>query len=405
MTDALPVHAGTLDARDRALVQELAYGTVRWRIRIDALLARLMRHPPDDVFTHALLAVGLYQLMNMRIPEHAAVAATVSAAPVKLRGLVNGVLRNAARRRGELEAAVDEDPSASTAHPEWLLRALQRDWPDDWQSIVASDNEPAPMTLRVNLNRTRRDEYIAALERAGIVGHMFAHTDEGVVLEAPRPVTVLPGFADGLVSVQDGAAQFAAHLLDAGPGMRVLDACAAPGGKTGHILERTPGLAGLVAVESDPERIGRIHENLARLGVPARVVLGDAARPSDWWDGTPFDRILLDAPCSATGVIRRHPDIRLLRRASDIATFAAGQVALLEAVWPMLAPGGRLVYATCSVLRQENEGVIDAFAAAHAAVRVETIDAGWGCPTHRGRQVLPGQDGMDGFHYACLSWN
>jgi 16S rRNA (cytosine967-C5)-methyltransferase len=318
--------------------------------------------------------------------------------------LVNGVLRNSVRKRGELDAVVANDPVATTAHPAWLIDALQRDWPEDWRSIIEANNTPAPMTLRVNLSRVSRDEYLAILEQAGIGASPFAHAHEGVVLDKPLPVGALPGFDQGLVSVQDGAAQLAAALLDARDGMRVLDACAAPGGKTCHILEREPHPTQLVAVESDPARIGRIHENLTRLGRSAQVVLGDAARPVDWWDGERFDRILLDSPCSATGVIRRHPDIRLLRRASDIDAFAAQQASLIEALWPLLAANGRFVYATCSVLRPENESVIAAFVSTRCDVTVEPVEASWGRATPCGRQVLPGEDGMDGFHYACLSW-
>ena len=398
LADALPPLLQGLPERDRGLAQELAYGTVRWRIQLDALLAPLLARRPSSAFAAALLAVGLYQLRRTRIPEHAAVSATVAAAPQRLRGLVNAVLRNAQRRADELDAAIAGDAVASSAHPRWLLERLQRDWPDDWSAIVDANNTPAPMTLRA---RDDRDAYLGALAAAGIDASPAPHAPMGIVLDDAVAVSRLPGFAEGRVSVQDGAAQLAAGLLDAAPGSAVLDACAAPGGKTCHLLERAPSIT-LTAVEVDAERAQRIDESLARLGLAAQVVVADAADPAAWWDGTPFARILLDAPCSATGVIRRHPDIRALRRPTDIAALAARQHALLTALWPLLADGGRLLYATCSVLRAENDEVVAAFIADHDDARIEAIDAGWGRQTEFGRQILPGQDGMDGFYYACL---
>ncbi len=394
----MPPLLQALPERDRGLAQELAYGTVRWRGQLDALLAPLLERRPSSAFVSALIAVGLYQLRWTRIPEHAAVSATVAAAPQRLRGLVNAVLRNAQRRAAELDAAIAEDAVAQSAHPAWLLERLRHDWPADWAAIVAANNTPGSMTLRA---RDDRDAYLDALAAARIAAKPAPHAPMGIVLAEPVAVTRLPGFADGRVSVQDGAAQLAADLLDAQPGSAVLDACAAPGGKTGHILERDPTVA-LTAVEVDAQRAQRIDESLERLGLTARVVVADAAQPEGWWDGQPFARILLDAPCSATGVIRRHPDIRWLRRPSDIATLAARQRALLDALWPLLAEDGRLLYATCSVLRAENDEVIAAFIAATQDAQVEAIDAGWGRQTDYGRQILPGQDGMDGFYYACL---
>ncbi|MCA1798367.1 MAG: 16S rRNA (cytosine(967)-C(5))-methyltransferase RsmB [Xanthomonadaceae bacterium] len=277
------------------------------------------------------------------------------------------------------------------------LDALRADWPADWEAITVANNSPAPMTLRAR----ERDAYLTELTAAGIAAMPAPHARDGIVLDESVGVDVLPGFADGRVSVQDASAQLAADLVDAAPGMRVLDACAAPGGKACHLLERTPDLT-LVAVERDARRLTRVHENLARLRLAATVVHGDAATPGAWWDGKPFDRILLDAPCSATGVIRRHPDIRLLRRESDIPALAELQRELLAALWPLLAPGGVLVYATCSVLAAENDAAVDAFIAAQPGASATPFAAEWGHPTLRGRQVLPGQDGMDGFYYACL---
>lgn len=397
LTEVLPPLLARSPQRDRGLVQELVYGTVRWQLRLDAWLSALLQHRPSGAYVNALLAVGLYQLRYTRVPAHAAVAATVSAAPAKMRGLVNAVLRNAQRRAAELDALAEADPVARTAHPRWLLDALRADWPDDWEAVIAANNEPAPMTLRAR----GRDEYLAELAAAGIAAAPAPHARDGIVLEEAVAVGALPGFGEGRVSVQDAAAQLAADLVDAAPGMRVLDACAAPGGKACHLLERTRDLT-LVAVERDAGRLARVHENFARLHLTAVVVHGDAAAPDAWWDGVPFDRILLDAPCSATGVIRRHPDIRLLRRHADIPALADLQRRLLVALWPLLAPGGLLVYATCSVLAAENDATIDAFLAAQPGAAATPFTASWGRATRHGRQVLPGQDGMDGFYYACL---
>ena len=397
LAEALPPLLPALPERDRGLAQELAYGTVRWRLQLDALLAPLLQQRPDPA-AHALLAVGLYQLRATRIPEHAAVSATVAAAPQRLRGLVNAVLRNAQRRVVELDAAIADDPVALSAHPAWLLDALQHDWPDDWRAIVDANNTPGPMTLRV---RGPRDAYRAELAASGIAAAPAPHARDGLELADAVPVARLPGFEAGRVSVQDAAAQLAADLVDPQNGDAILDACAAPGGKTCHLLERAPA-AVVTAVELDPARARRIDESLARLALAARVVVADAAQPEAWWDGRPFARILLDAPCSATGVIRRHPDIRALRRASDIGALAARQRELLDALWPLLADGGVLVYATCSVLRAENDAVVGAFVAANGDATARSIDAGWGRATTHGRQILPGQDGMDGFYYACL---
>lgn len=401
---------------DRALVQELAYGVLRWRPRLEALLRPLLTRAlkAKDQDIACLLLVGLYQLTRTAIPAHAAVHATVEA--VRATGkpwavpVVNAVLRAYQRRRDELEALADAEPAGRYAHPAWLIDALRTDWPKDWERILAANNERPPFALRVNARQTSVAAYRAELDAAGMSHRILPFTEHGLFLERPVAVERLPGFAAGEVSVQDAAAQLAAQLLDAAPGMRVLDACAAPGGKTAHILERSEP-AELVALDIDAARVQRIEENLQRLGLTARVVVGDAGRPADWWDGHPFERILLDAPCSATGVIRRHPDIKSLRRAADIATLADAQARLLEAVWPLLAPGGMLLYATCSVLRRENEAQISEFLQRHADAREHPLEAEWGCAARHGRQILPGDGsaccdeggaGMDGFYYAAI---
>jgi 16S rRNA (cytosine967-C5)-methyltransferase len=306
------------------------------------------------------------------------------------------VLRRYQRERAELDSVLEADAEARFSHPAWLLAELERDWPSDWQRICDANNAAAPMWLRVNTRRTQRDRYLEKLRVAGIAARPSAEVATAVVLESPQPVDELPGFVAGEVSVQDVAAQRAAEFLDLASGQRVLDACAAPGGKTGHILEACPGLDEVWALDRDPARLARVRENLARLGLDATVVAGDATRPETWWDGKPFDRILLDAPCSAVGVIRRHPDIKVLRRPEDVARAVELQAALLQALWPLLRPGGRLVYATCSVLRRENDAQIAAFSSAAGAIDAAGTEAPGRC------QTLPGDADGDGFYYACL---
>jgi 16S rRNA (cytosine967-C5)-methyltransferase len=396
-------------------VQALAYGTVRWLPELDALLGRLTapRRGRLEPEVRALALVGLFQLLHARTPAHAAVAETVEAARrlgrPRAAGLVNAVLRRCQREGPALLEAVRREPAARFAHPAWLIRRLAADWPGRESALLEAGNAPPPMWLRVNVARIARDDYCARLASAGLAAEPCEFAPAALKLAEPVDVAALPGFAEGEVSVQDAAAQLAAPLVAAGAGMRVLDACAAPGGKACHVLESTPGLGELVAVELDPGRAGRIRDNLARLGLEARVVVADATRPESWWDGRPFHRILLDVPCSGTGVIRRHPDIKLLRREDDIAAFAATQRALLEAAWPLLAPGGRLVYSTCSILQAENEAVVAGFlAAGRGAVDVTEsarlsvhgrLPAGGPGP---GLALPTGALDTDGFYYACL---
>ncbi|OGT19076.1 MAG: 16S rRNA (cytosine(967)-C(5))-methyltransferase [Gammaproteobacteria bacterium RBG_16_57_12] len=397
-----------INTSETSLLRELCYGTLRWQRRLDGVLRPLLNKPlrRKDGDIHALLLIGLYQLMYLRIAPHAAVAETVAAAVALnkewAKGLVNAVLRNYLRQAGELEARADRQEEARYAHPAWLIEQLKQSWPACWQAILDANNERPPMTLRINRCRTTRDDYLVKLAQAGMAASVLPHVAEAIALERPVPVETLPGFAAGLVSVQDGAAQLAAHLMDLRPGQRVLDACAAPGGKTCHMRELEPALATLIALDSDAVRLSLIEENLKRLQLAATVVSGDAGTPAPWWDGMGFDRILLDAPCSATGVIRRHPDIKALRHAEDIAALAQTQHNLLEALWPLLVPGGRLVYATCSVLPRENEEQVQAFLARHDDAREIAPAGDWGEPRPAGRQIFPGYGGMDGFYYACV---
>ena len=395
-----------LDPRDKALAQELAFGTLRYLQRLDAWLEHVAARPPRDVDVRALVLIGLYQLGFTRIPPHAAVATTVdltrSLGKPWAAGFVNAALRRFAAER---DAILDVDLAATArlAHPAWLLAELERSWPAAWECIARANLERPPMTLRVNTRRISRRRYLDDLSNGGIPARPTRHSAEGVVLESPRGVESVPGFGDGLVSVQDEAAQLAAPLLDAPRRSRVLDACAAPGGKTAHIVERGAGTVEVVALDDDPRRITDLGRTLTRLGLSAHAQLGDAANPHAWWDGRPFDRILLDAPCSGTGVIRRHPDIKVLRRPSDIETMARRQSAMLRALWPLLVRGGRLLYATCSVLPRENESIIEDFLAHQVGAEALGIDTAWGRPAGHGRQILPGDDAMDGFFYAALA--
>jgi 16S rRNA (cytosine967-C5)-methyltransferase len=407
LADLLPPLLTALPERERALCQELCYGVCRWQPRLE-VLARLLLSKAlkaKDLDIHCLILLGLYQLEGMNIPAHAAVAETVAA--VKRRnkpwagGLVNAVLRRYQREQAELNALIEADPVAASAHPKWLLEAIRSDWPEQWPAIVQANNERPPMTLRVNRRHHSRERYLALLKTAGIAALAAAHAPDAITLEQPVGVERLPGFTEGHVSVQDSAAQLAAGLLRLAPGQRVLDACAAPGGKTGHILESADGLE-VIAIDQEARRLQRVEENLQRLGLQASLVVADAANPTPWWDGQPFDRILLDAPCSATGVIRRHPDIKLLRRAEDIAQLVKLQGQILQALWLLLKPGGLLLYATCSTLRRENEQQVANFLAGQEDARELTLQVAWGQRVSVGRQILAGQDGMDGFYYACL---
>lgn len=396
---ALPALAQT---QDQAFVQALCYGVIRHFYRLDFILRQLLDKPLKDAYVKALALVGLYQLAFMRVKPHAAVSETVRAARKKAwaKALINALLRTYLREREALERNADQQPDIVSGHPDWLVEKITRDWPEQAQSILRQNNLQAPMVLRVNLAKTHRADYLRRLAESGIAAEPVAGCDSALVLDQPVAIGQLPGFADGWVSVQDAAAQWAAELLAVEAGQRVLDVCAAPGGKTGHILERYPRLQELVALDIDAARLRRVDDNLRRLGLSATLLTGDATRPEDWWDGRPFDRILLDAPCSGLGVIRRHPDIKLLRRAEDIDALQALQSAILHAVWPLLARGGLLLYATCSVLKQENERQIEDFLTRHDDAVARPFTADWGRAAGTGRQILTGDAGMDGFFYA-----
>ncbi len=405
----LPGGLDELDkAADRAFAAEIINGVLRDYYLLDACLNRLLDKPlrRKESVVRMLLLTGLYQLNAMRVPAYAAIKETADAARDLGKswavGLVNAILRRWQRESDRHLLAVKKDAQATSGHPQWMLGRLQQDWPEHWQSITTANRQRAPMTLRVNRLQTDVASYREQLAQAGIESSALSGSDCAVILDRPMDVYQLPGFMQGLVSVQDGAAQLAAVLLDSQPGMTVLDACAAPGGKTAHILERTAGLE-LLALDSDAQRAGRINETLERLGLSARVVVADAATPDDWWDGRQFDRILLDAPCSATGVIRRHPDILLLRQDQDIDRLVQTQAEILNALWQLLKPGGIMLYATCSILKPENEHQLTAFLSNHDDAKEVMIEGSWGHAATAGRQILPGDNNMDGFYYARIT--
>jgi 16S rRNA (cytosine967-C5)-methyltransferase len=396
----------------RASVRAVTLGSVRWYLSLEPLAVRLLQGKPLAPVLRTLLVAALHQLDHSRNPPATTVSSAVDAVRLlrqpRAAAMINALLRRYLRERESLQAAVRKDAQAASAHPAWLLEALQRQYPSLWQRIVDADNAHPPMTLRIDLSRTTRDAYLGRLQQHGIDSRTVPWAPSALVLDVPRPVGDLPGFAEGLVSVQDAGAQLAAGLLQVEPGQRVLDACAAPGGKTGALLEAAAEPIELTAVDIDAGRLELIAQNLSRLRRQARLVAADLRTDISWWEGVPFDRILLDAPCSSTGVIRRHPDIRLLRRSGDIPGFAATQRRLLERCLSLLRPGGRLLYSTCSLLAEENDAVVEAVLAANPAA--QQTSAGMRAelpPWFKGRlgvQLLPGDEALtDGFYYACLT--
>jgi 16S rRNA (cytosine967-C5)-methyltransferase len=411
------LHAALADGADPKLkssVRSLAYGAIRGYFRYVAVLARVSSAPVKalEILVQAILAVALYELEDGRTPDWAVVDAAVQTAKAsdaaRAAGLINALLRRYLRERQAIDAEVARKPATRHAAPAWLAERLRADWPVRWTQLLAASDSQAPMWLRVNSRLESAAGYVRRLSSAGIEARIEERVPHAVELRTPCDVHDLPGFAAGLVSVQDLGAQCVQFPLALAPGQRVLDACAAPGGKTALIAEREPQLARLVAVDTDPKRLARVRENLERCALPAELVHGDASAPGDWWDGEPFDRILLDVPCSALGVIRRHPDIRLRRSPADIDKLPALQMSLLEAAWGMLARGGRLVYVTCTVTRSENRDVIGKFVSGTAGVGIAAVSdwPAWpdfGESDDYGRQILPGEAGADGFYYAALS--
>lgn len=398
---------GAADSRNRGHARHLAYGVLRWFSALDWLAAQLLQKPlkRKDRDIHRLLLLGLFQLWQDGTPPHAAINETTGVARKRGKpwatGLINAVLR---RFQREQEPLLDRlrMQDEHHAHPAWLLQLLRECWPDHWESIVSGNNRAAPLWLRVHA-AAEHDSLTDGLQQDGLTVSRHPQVATALKVEPARPVHALPGFDAGHLSVQDPAAQLAALLLDCSPGQRVLDACAAPGGKTGHLLEHYPEID-LLAIDRSAVRLKRVHENLDRLRLleRAQTLVADAARPDEWWDGRHFDRILLDAPCTATGVIRRHPEIKWLRSPQQVDEAVALQAALLDALWPLLRPGGMLLYATCSVLPRENAEQVRAFLERRADAVAGLPDAEWGRNTRPGRQILPGEQEMDGFFYAGL---
>ncbi len=409
LTEALVAKPATeVAVSERALLRDFCFGSLRWHERLSAILSQLVTKPLKavDKDVECLLRIGLYQLLYQQTPAHAAVNETVKAVKalrkVWAEKLVNGVLRSFQRQQAELIAKVEQNAIAQWSYPSWLLKQIQQDWPQDWQAMVQASNTHAPMTLRVNQRHITTSAYQQLLAEAGISAMPVAHVPTALTLQKAVGVEQLPGFTQGWVSVQDAAAQLAAELLDCQTGMRVLDACAAPGGKTGHVLERTAEIQ-LLAVDNSAARLERVTQNLQRLQLSAQCLVADVGDTATWWDGQLFERILLDAPCSATGVIRRHPDIKVLRRASDIPALMQTQARLLQNLWPLLKPGGKLVYVTCSILPSENVQQIASFMTQQQNAMHQPLEDNWGHALSYGRQILPGEAGMDGFYYAVLT--
>lgn len=403
------LNQSTADPSSLGLLKELCFGACRWYFQLDERLQGLLGKPlkKKDADIHALLLIGLYQLEHLGMPDYVSINETVNATVALkkpwAKALVNGVLRQFQR---ELASGLPElaTQSGRFSHPAWLIDQLRLDWPEHWQQILAVGNSQAPMTLRVNLRRISRDHFLTQLNDAGFAAHPGALTDSAVYLSKPAPVESLPGFYDGWFSVQDEASQLLPSLLSLKTGLRVLDACAAPGGKTCHMLESEPDVATLTALDIEPRRLGRLQENLHRLQLNSDKVsiIGADASQLDWWDGQLFDRILLDAPCSATGIIRRQPDIKLLRQAPDVSRMAMLQAKLLDNLWQTLRPGGCLVYSTCSVMACENHEQIAAFLSRTPDANEQTITALWGHHRNHGRYLLPDTKSTDGFYFACL---
>jgi 16S rRNA (cytosine967-C5)-methyltransferase len=393
--DALWRQHSNLTPQQRAATQDLSYGALRHYGLLDAVLRQLLARPLTDEAVRGLLLAALYQLEYGKASEYAVVDHAVKAVERMkkpwAKGLVNAVLRNFLRRRADLLEIASKDEVARYSYSRWWIDKLRAQYPDVWEAILLAGNSRPPMTLRVNRRHSSAGEYLAKLQAAGLQGRVL--DGEAVMLEQPVPVEQLPGFGEGEVSVQDYGAQFAAGWLDVRDGMRVLDACCAPGGKTGHVLELAQ--VAMTAVDSEEARLARTRSNLDRLGLSATLVVGDSGDPDKWWDGTPFDRILADVPCSASGIVRRHVDIKWLRRESDLQSFAKQQARILRSLWRTLAKGGKLLYVTCSIFHEENQQQIDAFLKEQTDARQLPLEG------NRDGQLLPCAD-HDGFFYALL---
>ncbi len=407
LSSLLPAILPKIAENDRSLLQELCFGCCRYHPQLQAYTEYLLDKPlrAKDSDVQALLLLGLYQLLHTRIPDHAAIGETVEVTRhIKkpwATNLVNGVLRNFQRDNDKISAFFSENRAFQSNHPAWMEGSISKSWPQQAAQIMAANNQHPPFTLRLNTHNINRSDYLQLLQDNGIGAKPTPYSPYGITLEHACDPRQLPHFAEGWLSVQDEAAQLSGELLQLSPNMQVLDACCAPGGKTGHLLELEPSLR-VTALDVEERRLQRVRENLARLGVSAKILCGDGTRPGDWWDGQLFDRILLDAPCSATGIVRRHPDIKVLRTPEEIDRLGQLQHQLLQNLWSLLKPGGVLLYATCSIMPKENTRVVEAFLTRNPDASCDQLDADWGLAQPCGRQLLPQVDGHDGFYYARL---
>ncbi len=412
LTELMQTHIPlNLPRRDQALIKELCFGVCRWYFRLAKVVDQLIYKPIKlkEAEVASLLLIGLYQLAYMSTPPHAALAETVGAASVLkkhwAKGLINQALHRFLENSVGLLQKADQSLSGKFAHPEWMINELQTAWPDHGQEILTANNVHAPLFLRVNLQKCSREGYLLQLKNAGIEALAVDDLPQAIRLVSPLKVQDLPGFEQGHFSVQDLASQYVLPILDLQAGHRVLDAAAAPGGKTTHILEAANFISELIAIDFDSERLQRIRESCQRLQLDQNLlkcIVADAADTKSWWDNRLFDRILLDAPCSATGVVRRHPDIKILRQYQDIVQCAKQQTGLLNALWPLLKPGGYLLYTTCSIFPLENEKNIEKFCDAHADAIVLPVRLKVGLEQKHGRQLLPEIQAHDGFYFSLL---
>lgn len=407
LSSLLPAFLPKIPDNDRALLQELCFGCCRYYPQLQAYTEYLLDKPlrAKDSDVQALLLLGLYQLLHTRIPDHAAIGETVEVTrdikKLWATNLVNGVLRNFQRDSGKISDFFSENRAFQSNHPAWMEGSIRKSWPEHTEHIIAANNQHPPFSLRLNTHKIARSDYLQRLQDTGINAKPTPYSPYGITLEQACDPRNLPHFTEGWLSVQDEAAQLSADLLELSPNLHVLDACSAPGGKTGHLLEVEPSLK-VTALDVEERRLQRVRENLNRLGVRADIRCGDGTQPATWWDGELYDRILLDAPCSATGIVRRHPDIKVLRTPEEIDRLGQLQHQLLQSLWPLLKPGGVLLYATCSIMPKENTRVVEAFLSKQKDASCDTLSADWGMAQTCGRQLLPQVDGHDGFYYARL---
>lgn len=415
LNSLLPQTSQQVPEKDRALLQELVFGTCRWLLWLKTLYPSFLKKPihKNDFLVECLLCVGLYQLLFTRIPAHASLNETVQAAETlglgRFKALVNATLRHVSQQNIDIESKQTQEIMTISSHPQWFQDKLKHNMPEHWFAVLEQNNAHPPMSLRINpsyypdleAGASLQSAYITKLSEQGISAKPSTLSQYGIVLDKACPVQLLPDFLEGGISVQDEAAQLSSALLDLKPNLRVLDACAAPGGKTCAMLEKEPSLS-VLALDADASRAQRIEENLDRLKLSAEIKVAQAEQLSEWWDETPFDRILLDAPCSATGVIRRHPDIKLLRQEGDIKQLAELQLALITTLWQTLSPGGLMLYATCSIFPQENNRIIERFLKQTEDAELLPIELDSGYDTGFGRQLLPQKHSHDGFFYARI---